>query len=64
MRAAQAEIRTYVKPVKDRFGQLKVNPACAIEQDGRREPFLGFDVFRDTARDHCLVIPFNTNGAS
>lgn len=37
LRAAQREIETHGALVTDRFGQLKANPACAIERDSRRD---------------------------
>ena len=37
LRAAQSEIDRHGELIKDRFGQLKANPACAIERDCRRD---------------------------
>lgn len=35
MRAAQKAIASAGEVVKDRYGQIKVNPACALEKDAR-----------------------------
>ena len=35
MRAAQAAIRKHGEVVTDRYGQIKVNPACQLERDSR-----------------------------
>jgi len=35
MRAAQKAIADHGEVVKDRYGQVKVNPACTLEKDAR-----------------------------
>ncbi|GAB4240882.1 MAG: hypothetical protein Kow0032_28800 [Methyloligellaceae bacterium] len=35
MKAAQDAIAAHGEVVKDRYGQVKVNPACALEKDAR-----------------------------
>ena len=35
MRAAQAAIAAHGEVVTDRYGQVKVNPACQLEKDAR-----------------------------
>lgn len=35
IRAAQAAITKHGEVVTDRYGQVKVNPACALEKDAR-----------------------------
>jgi len=35
MRAAQAAISEHGETVTDRYGQIKVNPACSLEKDAR-----------------------------
>jgi P27 family predicted phage terminase small subunit len=35
MRSAQAEIAEHGVVVRDRWGQLRCNPACAVERDSR-----------------------------
>lgn len=37
MRGAQAAIKTEGSTVKDRFGQLKAHPLCAVERDARAQ---------------------------
>jgi len=35
MRAAQVAIKEHGEVVRDRYAQVKVNPACALEKDSR-----------------------------
>lgn len=35
MRAAQSAIKKHGEVVTDRYGQVKVNPACTLEKDSR-----------------------------
>lgn len=35
IRAAQKAIRAHGEVVEDRYGQVKVNPACGLEKDSR-----------------------------
>src|SRR5262245_45611559 len=46
MRAAQAEIKKHGLVVKNRFNEVKANPACGIERDARTAMLSSFRLLR------------------